>query len=413
MFRRGHVTYPKRRKKTEVMKCDGVPEPVRKSTYDIVKENFKVVNRVSYLHRIIYVSEHSFKRDNQDTTLEDFMAKTINEVNNQYSLELLSGFLLIYTKYFVHLVEGNEGSLHRHLVYMMADEEHKKFLGIQKLLIHVSHIRKRLVDSWIFYYGSPSKLLTEIDINSDLENSGRIIFNCIKKMYNLVLTFDDDEYQSRHSHAEISSVNIREDIPPHELDKMSIHSSRMTRTDFRVSNVSLRTMQPVGLDPYRSTLPENEMLDFVILTKFTQDLTAYCNIYGVVPQRNLYKAERNVVSTFRGYSFRGYMDFLTVRRGHIKWPARSPDLMPLDFYFRSHLKSVVCRSKPDALAEREDRIRAVVYRVWPVPTDFIPYDTFAEPFDCITELPRERKTEQKKEEGDVLLEEDESEETTQ
>ncbi|KAJ8950841.1 hypothetical protein NQ317_007944 [Molorchus minor] len=71
--------------------------------------------------------------------------------------------------------------------------------------------------------------------------------------------------------------------------KSNKHSSRMTRTDFRVSNVSLRTMQPVGLDPYRSTLPENEMLDFVILTKFTQDLTAYCNIYGVVPQRNLYK----------------------------------------------------------------------------------------------------------------------------
>ncbi|KAJ8950840.1 hypothetical protein NQ317_007943 [Molorchus minor] len=216
------------------------------------------------------------------------------------------------------------------------------------------------------------------------------------------------------------------------------------------------------------------------------------------------------------------MDLLTVRRGHIEWPARSPDLMPLDFYFRSHLKSVVCRSKTDALAEREDRIRAVVCNitpnspenvqcefveklghcqanslftvpriqfccnrsvsgllpnpvtlrvrvgdyltgfigrvrlppeqltpvqgvvvcpvssvcvpslntrlerifkredvdfcgvaVWPVPTDFIPYDTFAEPFDCITELPRERKTEQKKEEGDVLLEEDESEETTQ
>ncbi|KAJ4425351.1 hypothetical protein ANN_27966, partial [Periplaneta americana] len=48
------------------------------------------------------------------------------------------------------------------------------------------------------------------------------------------------------------------------------------------------------------------------------------------------------------------------RRCHIEWPARSPDLSPLDFFFWDHLKSVVYRERPNNLEDLEHRIMEVV-----------------------------------------------------
>lgn len=53
------------------------------------------------------------------------------------------------------------------------------------------------------------------------------------------------------------------------------------------------------------------------------------------------------------------------RRGHIEWPARSPDLTPLDFFFWGHLKSVVYRTKPATVQELQERILAVADNITP------------------------------------------------
>lgn len=44
------------------------------------------------------------------------------------------------------------------------------------------------------------------------------------------------------------------------------------------------------------------------------------------------------------------------RRGAIEWPARSPDLSPLDYYFWGYLKDQVYRTKPQDLVELRLRI---------------------------------------------------------
>ena len=44
------------------------------------------------------------------------------------------------------------------------------------------------------------------------------------------------------------------------------------------------------------------------------------------------------------------------RRGAIEWPARSPDLTPLDFFLWGHLKSVVYNNRPRSLPELEATI---------------------------------------------------------
>lgn len=45
------------------------------------------------------------------------------------------------------------------------------------------------------------------------------------------------------------------------------------------------------------------------------------------------------------------------RRGTIEWPARSPDMTPLDFFLWGHLKSVIYNTAMDNLEELERRIR--------------------------------------------------------
>lgn len=44
------------------------------------------------------------------------------------------------------------------------------------------------------------------------------------------------------------------------------------------------------------------------------------------------------------------------RRGPVEWPARSPDLTPLDFFLWGHLKSKVFATKPASLEELRERI---------------------------------------------------------
>lgn len=56
------------------------------------------------------------------------------------------------------------------------------------------------------------------------------------------------------------------------------------------------------------------------------------------------------------------------RRGFIEWPARSPDLNPLDFFLWGYLKSKVYTQRPTDLEELKIRIR---YEAGRIPPDFL------------------------------------------
>lgn len=53
------------------------------------------------------------------------------------------------------------------------------------------------------------------------------------------------------------------------------------------------------------------------------------------------------------------------RRGFIEWPARSPDLTPLDFFLWGYLKSKVYFNRPASLEELKNRIRAEIRAITP------------------------------------------------
>lgn len=58
----------------------------------------------------------------------------------------------------------------------------------------------------------------------------------------------------------------------------------------------------------------------------------------------------------REYLNRTYPDRWIGRRGPIEWPARSPDLTPLDFFLWGHLKSKIYKTQPQSLNDLRQRI---------------------------------------------------------
>lgn len=56
------------------------------------------------------------------------------------------------------------------------------------------------------------------------------------------------------------------------------------------------------------------------------------------------------------------------RRGEIEWPARSPDLSPLDYFVWGHIKDTVYKSKPQNIDDLRNKIVQVIHSV---PQEFI------------------------------------------
>lgn len=52
--------------------------------------------------------------------------------------------------------------------------------------------------------------------------------------------------------------------------------------------------------------------------------------------------------------------------GPVRWPARSPDLTPLDFFYWGHIKEKVYRTKPQNIQDLRDRIIRAVNNITPV-----------------------------------------------
>lgn len=120
MKHQGQVTYPKKRSRLRLENLADAAEPQRQSLYQTLQNNLKAFDRVSlklktgnqtnaklsskatFLHRIIYVGEHKFESYEQ---AKDVFYGTIKKCNEAYCIEKLSGFLLYYNRFFIHVVE--------------------------------------------------------------------------------------------------------------------------------------------------------------------------------------------------------------------------------------------------------------------------------------------------------------------
>lgn len=67
----------------------------------------------------------------------------------------------------------------------------------------------------------------------------------------------------------------------------------------------------------------------------------------------------------RAYLDETFPDKWIGRRGAIEWPARSPDMTPLDFFLWGHIKNVVYKNRPQNIEELQERIRHEISTIPP------------------------------------------------
>lgn len=111
---------------------------------------------------------------------------------------------------------------------------------------------------------------------------------------------------------------------------------------------------------------QNEIVpavNHVAATTFNPDGTATFNINHVVFQQD--GAPPHYGLNVRAYLDEEFPNRWIGRRGEIEWPARSPDLNPLDFFLWGHLKSVVYATKPASLQDLRNRIQEECQRISP------------------------------------------------
>uniref|UniRef100_A0AAR5Q531 BLUF domain-containing protein n=1 Tax=Dendroctonus ponderosae TaxID=77166 RepID=A0AAR5Q531_DENPD len=263
------VNYPKKKPRINLEQLGEVKEPERRSMYQVMLQNLKAANRATFLHRIIYVGEHRLAGYEP---AKELFAAIISQCNETYCIERLTGFLLYYSRHFVHMVEGDEDNVNKHLRLLLACEAP---LGRTKLLIHVSNINQRFFEEWTSYTDAPSKLLERLDVDADLQQSGRCIYNCIKKLYALMGSLAHDLLGE--------SADQQEDLATLPSAENSLTSSKV----FSYGSLGVA-------DAHRFFLPEYELLDFVVQSSFTMPLQEYSELYGVVPMRDIYKGGRRL-----------------------------------------------------------------------------------------------------------------------
>lgn len=73
------------------------------------------------------------------------------------------------------------------LNHYLTDPVISKYVHKRKLLAVYHNINQRLFEEWIIYTDKPPTLLEKIDIDVDRQTATRYVYNCIKKLYGLII----------------------------------------------------------------------------------------------------------------------------------------------------------------------------------------------------------------------------------
>ncbi|CAH2000669.1 unnamed protein product [Acanthoscelides obtectus] len=279
--------YPRFKKKEKETKTDRDfthYEPERRMLFDRIQENLKMSERITHLHRLVYIGSH-----NTLCNLPGMFGSSISTVNGLSSTGELTGFLLVYNTYFIHVVEGSEDAINQHVGYFLKKYGAAKGIGEMKCLIQVSHVLRRLCKEWIVFYGIPPKLLNPLEEIYTMEETGRILYECLRQVYDLIQAYmkrntdDPDSVNAEGSKDELESKM--------KITRESILSSGSSSRESSLSRMSSTVTRRLSKNhsPYFQYLPEAEVLQALLISPHTQHMKHFCDVYMTVPQREIYK----------------------------------------------------------------------------------------------------------------------------
>ncbi|VEN51302.1 unnamed protein product [Callosobruchus maculatus] len=109
------------------------------------------------------------------------------------------------------------------------------------------------------------------------------VYNCVRKFYMLVNHFLRDLITvDADTEPRISSFASRESSNKSYPSRSAMYPENSLISLVRGSAMAVR-------DPYRSYLPEREVLQFLLESDFTMPLKEYHELYFTIPQREVYK----------------------------------------------------------------------------------------------------------------------------
>ncbi|XP_062508565.1 testis-expressed protein 47-like [Corticium candelabrum] len=153
----------------------------RLSLFDAISERNRALNKKSLVHRLVYVGRLSEtlldKRD-----LGGYCEKLCKHCQQQFSGEGASGILLIYSSYYVHLVESSGEILHAIVDDLESSESKKRGLTKQsKILNLASDIPVRLFGQWSYRVLTLPQS-TRPDEYDPTESLDQVVGQCLRQL---------------------------------------------------------------------------------------------------------------------------------------------------------------------------------------------------------------------------------------
>lgn len=164
---------------------------------------------------------------------------------------------------------------------MFENPEITKYIHKRKFLAVYHNINQRFLEDWKFYSDKPPTLLEKIEIDVDRQTATRYIYNCIKKLYGLMLRLRPVMYLDFKSFINIILFYVQSEEDKNYDPQESIKSA----------SVSFQSPARLRLSDY---LPEYSLLDFLLKTEHTECLEKYLLNHGFVPDADYYEGKNMV-----------------------------------------------------------------------------------------------------------------------
>ncbi|XP_044270608.1 probable ATP-dependent RNA helicase DDX5 [Tribolium madens] len=223
-----------------------------------LKLSFRKKFQVTYIHRLLYIGEHSFS----SSGIVEAMEKNYKLTNTGYLTEPLSGILLYYANYFCYIAEGSEEALHKHLSLLFEHESEN--IDNVRLLSAIHHVKARFWNEWMSHFGRPAERVEEFDLNSGLESSMMYVTECCERLYKFANAFISDQLKARAKREEDSDSSDEDRVP----DVTQLRRSKSL----------------VERDPYYEHLPEVKLLKFLTNCQYLKTLKQYHRYYEHIGQ---------------------------------------------------------------------------------------------------------------------------------
>ncbi|XP_043491112.1 testis-expressed protein 47-like isoform X1 [Polistes fuscatus] len=190
-------------------------ETTRKSLLDVVEGNLKSINYSTYITRLLYFGEYFHSSDE----LQEVMGKIVNALNGNSNENFITGLLLVYPRFYMHLLEAPEDIIYMHFKDIYENKNKEGKFGKAIILLTCHHVYHRFFIDWYHVYTLAPSLLEKIE-NQTLEEIKKQISNCCIKFYHLC------EYIStvmRENADEVAELlfNLNEKIPQY-LPEMTV-----------------------------------------------------------------------------------------------------------------------------------------------------------------------------------------------